>query len=252
AKLCPPLMMTGNRIIGPQARQKILASSEFDPACITRYPFKPFDVRWCYLDNIRPLFSEPSPELLQHRSIQGNRFFITRDTADKAPEGPPFLFSRLICDYDCISGHARHFPIYALGNPKKNGVLKGLFAQEEEEPYTLANLSRQTRLYLHELEVANPDNQTQLAELPWLHALAIGYSPAYLSENADGITQDWPRIPLPDSLAALQASAQLGRRIAALLDTEADLPGVTPTSAVCSLTPLFFTYFHRLPFEKPP
>ena len=30
-----------------------------------------------------------------------------------------------------------------------------------------------------------------------MHALAIGYSPAYLSENADGIRRDWPRIPLP-------------------------------------------------------
>ncbi len=25
-----------------------------------------------------------------------------------------------------------------------------------------------------------------------MHALAIGYSPAYLSENADGLGQDWP------------------------------------------------------------
>ena len=237
AELCPPLMMTGNRIIGPQARQKILGSSQFDPALVSRYPFKPFDVRWCYLDNIRPLFSEPSPELLQQRSIPDNAFFITRDTADKTPEGPPFLFSRLICDYDCISGHARHFPVCVLGNPKKNGRLKSLFVQEEEEPYTLANLSRNARLYLRELEMTNPDNQIEWAKIPWLHALAIGYSPAYLSENADGISQDWPRIPLADSRAALVASADLGRRIAALLDTEAEVPGVSASR----LEPVFQT-----------
>ena len=61
----------------------------------------------------------------------------------------------------------------------------------------------------------------------WYHALAIGYSPAYLSENADGIRQDWPRIPLPTKKDSLLASAALGRQVAALLDTEAPVPGVT-------------------------
>lgn len=50
--------------------------------------------------------------------------------------------------------------------------------------------------------------------------LAIGYSPAYLTENTDGIRQDWPRIPLPDSKDLLLALAALGRQIASLLDTE--------------------------------
>ena len=59
-----------------------------------------------------------------------------------------------------------------------------------------------------------------------MHALAIGYSPAYLTENADGIRQDWPRIPLPDTKEALLASAALGRQIAALLDTEHDVGAV--------------------------
>ena len=63
--------------------------------------------------------------------------------------------------------------------------------------------------------------------LIWMHALAIGYSPAYLSVNADGIRLDWPRIPLPDTRKTLEASAALGEQIAALLDTEADVPGVT-------------------------
>lgn len=60
-----------------------------------------------------------------------------------------------------------------------------------------------------------------------MHALTIGYTPAYLSENADGIRQDWPRIPLPDNRDALLASAELGKKLAALLDTECPVPGVT-------------------------
>ena len=60
-----------------------------------------------------------------------------------------------------------------------------------------------------------------------MHALAIGYSPAYLAENADGIRQDWPRIPLPDSRELLCSSAALGRTLVALLDTESAVTGVT-------------------------
>ena len=58
-------------------RRKLLNEHAFDSSRIVRYPFKVFDVRWAYLANIRPLFSEPSPDLLQQR-LEGNRFFITR------------------------------------------------------------------------------------------------------------------------------------------------------------------------------
>jgi len=60
-----------------------------------------------------------------------------------------------------------------------------------------------------------------------MHALAIGYAPAYLTEHADGHRQDWPRIPLPAEASVLSASAALGRQVAALLDTESLVPGVT-------------------------
>ena len=40
-----------------------------------------------------------------------------------------------------------------------------------------------------------PDSDLTVAELIWNHVLAIGYSPAYLNENTDGLRQDWPRIP---------------------------------------------------------
>ena len=60
-----------------------------------------------------------------------------------------------------------------------------------------------------------------------MHALAIAYSPAYRAENSGAFRQDWPRIPLPESREALLASAELGRQVAALLDTETPVQGVT-------------------------
>ena len=199
---------------------------------ITRYPFKPMDTRYAYLDAaIQPLFSRPSPELLGHARVKGNRFLITRDTADKTPEGPPFYFSRLVCDYDSISGHARHFPAFLA--PDSSSGDKPLI--EEQKPH--ANLSPSARKYLAKLGVKAPDTDAKATELLWLHALAIGYSPAYINDNADGIRRDWPRMPLPANRKMLLASAALGEQIAALLDTVAGVPGVTAGA----LSPLFKT-----------
>ncbi len=98
---------------------------------------------------------------------------------------------------------------------------------EAESEKITANFSPTSRAYLASLGLPDPDADQATAELIWYHALAVGYSPAYLSENADGIRQDWPRIPLPQAKDALIASAKLGREVAALLDTEAPVPGVT-------------------------
>ncbi len=231
ANIYPSLMMTGNRIVGPDARKKIISEFTYDERCIVRYPFKPFDARWCYLENLRPLFSEPSPELMAQSDIPHNKFFITRDTADKTPEGPPFYLSSVVCDYDFISGHARHFPVRvrlaAVPKDKHNGKKQGFFVHEAAAAYSTANLSATAREYLRTLRITDTDKDSEAAELIWLHALAVGYSPAYLAENADGIRQDWPRIPLPNSKRLLRASAELGKKIAALLDTEKQVPGVT-------------------------
>jgi hypothetical protein len=225
----PSLMMTGNRIVGPDARKKILEDFIFDPSKIVPYPFKPFDFRWCYLENLRPLFSEPSPQLLQQR-LEGNAFFITRDSADKKLEGVPFYMSSLVCDYDSISGHARHFPV--IYNPNlfedsrgKNETQIEMFSRPLNQ--IRANLSDQVRSYLGEIGLGRVDDSTENASLIWFHALAIGFSANYLTENSDGIRQDFPRIPLPADPADLIASAQLGRRIMELLDITTPVIEVT-------------------------
>ena len=229
------LMMTGNRIEGPKARAKIQQEHVFDEARVVRYPFKPLDIRWCYLDNLRPLFSEPSPDLLALRNLDRPQgFFISRDTADKDPEGPPFYFSRFVCDYDCISGHARHFPLWVRNGKIKRKVDRQTMwllqeAAPTEDNRTLANLSPRARAYLLGLGLSDPDKPGNegIAALPWMHALAVGFSPAYLAENRDGVRRGWPRVPLPNTAGLLEDSAALGWQIAALLDIEKAVAGVT-------------------------
>ena len=61
------------------------------------------------------------------------------------------------------------------------------------------------------------------------HALAVLHDPAYREANAGALRMEWPRIPLPgwpDGDEFL-ASASRGRELAALLDPETPVPGVT-------------------------
>jgi hypothetical protein len=77
------------------------------------------------------------------------------------------------------------------------------------------------------LGFSDEEIDAEAGALVWYHALAVGYAPAYLEENADGIRGDFPRVPLPGTREELEASAGLGREVAALLDTEAAVAGVT-------------------------
>jgi hypothetical protein len=92
---------------------------------------------------------------------------------------------------------------------------------------TVANLSPGARHYLASLTTANPDEDEALSRSIWQHALAILYTPLYLSEHSSAVRADWPRIPLPATLAALQHSAQLGMTAGQFLDMDSAALGVT-------------------------
>ena len=67
------------------------------------------------------------------------------------------------------------------------------------------------------------------------HVLAVLHDPAYREANAGALRMEWPRIPLPgwpdgdeDGAAdELAASTARGRELAALLDSDTPVPGVT-------------------------
>ena len=69
------------------------------------------------------------------------------------------------------------------------------------------------------------------------HVLAVLHDPAYREANAGALRMEWPRIPLPgwpdgndDGAAAeLAESAARGRKLAALLDPDTPVPGITET-----------------------
>jgi len=64
-------------------------------------------------------------------------------------------------------------------------------------------------------------------EILFHHLVAILYLPLYAKSNATALQQDWPRIPLPSSKEQLIHSAELGRQIASLFDTDNPVAHVT-------------------------
>ena len=206
-----------------------MKNEKFSAERICRYLIRPFDIQWCYYSPVRPLWNEPRPSLWQHYWKE-NSYFISRVATTKPSGGTPFYHTPLLSDDHLLTPDASCFPIRIRAQFSRSNKPKEqahLIQPQDDEGKITANLSQLARNYLASLGIDNLDTDMHNASLVWMHALAIGYSPAYLTENADGIRKDWPRIPLPAKKELLEASAALGEEVAALLDTEKPVSGVT-------------------------
>jgi predicted helicase len=99
------------------------------------------------------------------------------------------------------------FPL-RLRNATKQDSLLNMKSLDEVEP----NITAAAQSYAEKYKVEASDL--------FYHALAVLHAQQYRIENAGALRQDWPRIPLPSTRDVLVRSAELGRKIAALLNTE--------------------------------
>jgi hypothetical protein len=203
-------------------RAKVLAAELYQPNHLVRYAIRPLDTYWCYYSSVRSLWNECRPPLWA-QCWEGNRFVMSRPFGAASPEGVPMSYTNLLGDNGYLRGQAYYFPLQLRSTP----ATPLQTAAQSDNTVITANLSPLAREYLAALGITDPDADADTAALLWMHALAIGYSPRYLSENADGIRQDWLRIPLPQDRDVLLHSASLGQQVAALLDTEHPVAGVT-------------------------
>jgi type ISP restriction-modification system protein/N-6 DNA methylase len=214
---------------GLKVRNRLLKSSSFQEARILPYVFRPFDVRWAYYEPLAGLWHRASPERAK-QVWMGNSFLISRPKGKADPEGTCFYITSSLSARDMLIGHGNCIPFRLhLVSSNNNGTIQtDLFSKDNalKNP-TIANLSSHARKYLSTLGISDPDSTIEAAELIWMHALAIGYSPGYRTENADGIREDWPRVPLPVRKDSLLISAELGRKVAFLLDTEKPIYGIS-------------------------
>src|SRR5262249_16478097 len=143
--------------------------------------------------------------------FNGNVFLFTTGRTRKDIIEPA-LSTHLLNGLNCMDSGARGFPLYL------QQTTPDLFDQDNTNNFR-PNLSQVANDYLQQMEAAEQEL--------FFHCLSILHSLTYRQENTSAMRSDWPRIPLPNSAALLQSSAALGHQVAALLDTERPVAGVT-------------------------
>jgi len=203
-----------------KVRQKLIAAGGLNAGRIVRFCMHPFDYRWCFHTDVPLVWNRARPELAEQQAF-GNLFLVSRIAARRPDEGVPLVATRALPNDHLLDPNSHPIPV------EIHRRAKDLFGDSQT---VTANLSGTARTWLLSLGWPNPDGNYEAAAGPWLHTLAIAYSPTWLDENRGEILAGWPRVPLPSTRAMLESSSALGSRIANLLDPDQPVPGVTAGS----------------------
>ena len=190
------------------------------PQYLVRFEYRAFDRRWIYWEPETNLLGRKSPDFFP-QVFEGNAFIEARQKESLSTFSRGMVVSVLADNFG--NGFSNFFP--KLVRPARQS---SLFAGEHQTRSVNSNLSEQSLDYLSKLECKL--DKVEETTLLFDHFVSTLHSPAYRTENAGALRQDWPRIPLPARKDLLLASAELGRKVAALLDTETPVAGVNSGS----------------------
>jgi len=184
-----------------------------------RYLYRPFDARWLYWNPHTKLLDEKRPEYVKH--IFAGNFWIEARKSESRDGWDRGTVATLLAD-NFANGLSNFFPLYlhlvgSAESPADNAHPDLFTGDSPRGPQP--NLTEFARDYLAGLKCG--------AEDLFFHIVAVLHAPFYREENAGALRQDWPRVPLPADAKTLRAGAALGRQVAALLDPETSVPGVT-------------------------
>lgn len=222
AKSHATIMKAAGRFDGPSARKDLLARRgkederaerlEEEPiraGKIVRFGYRPFDNRWLYWDPDTKLLDEKRSEFEPH-ALLGAVLIEAREkeVADTFARGA--IASSLADNYG--NGLSSFFP--AMLNDGHGALLRPNLRQTADKWRSGKGLAETAIFY---------------------HSVATIHAPSYRKAYDDALRADWPRIPLPDETGVLNDSAQLGRQVAALLDADHDVPGVSSGALLAGL-----------------
>ena len=181
-----------------------------------RHAYRPFDERWLYWEEGRGLLARPSPDYIPH-VFSGNLWFSAAQHVRRDAEESQACFLTKSGSLHLIERSGSLFPAWL----RDEGI------GNDENTSRLPNLSGTAQRYLDRLGAGVEDL--------FHHVLAILHDPAYREANAGALRMEWPRIPLPgwpdgNTTGAAMTLAELaarGREVAALLDSDTPVPGVT-------------------------
>ena len=183
-----------------------------------RHAYRPFDIRWLYWEEETKLLDEKRANYRPH-VVRGNMWVCSTQHLRKGATEPQTYFSRHVGARHLIERGANWFPAWLRDD--------GLIGEMDGPTQLRPNLSPAAHSYLDRLGIGVEDM--------FHHVLAVLHDPAYREANAGALRMEWPRIPLPgwpdgdaDGAAdELEASAARGRELAALLDSDTPVAGVT-------------------------
>ena len=210
----PGVMKSSARFNARAVRDALLKRDRPPEDGFVRYAYRPFDNRWLYWDADGTLLDRPRTDYKPH-VFEGNLWLVAQQKP-RREWGLLQVISNLGC-LDLMDRGATCIPAWE----REEGLAAAGGAQRRP------NLSERAKGYLGRLGLGVEDL--------FHHVVAVLHDPAYRTANAGALRMEWPRIPLPDwpdgdaegAASELTASAARGRELAALLDCDADMDGVT-------------------------
>ena len=207
ARRYPAVMRTAPHYNARAVRDALLKRGGPDENGFVRHAYRPFDTRWIYWEAAGGLLDRPRAGYRPH-VFEGNMWFVTQQKP-RREWSPPQVIQHIGC-LDLMDRGATCVPAWL-----------------REDVDRRPNLAATARRYLERLGLGVEDL--------FHHVLATLHDPAYRTANAGALRMEWPRIPLPgwpdggeaDAADTLARSAARGRDLAALLDPETPVPGVT-------------------------
>ena len=216
ARRYPGAMKTTARFDARSVRNALIQRGGLDEAGFVRFAYRPFDNRWLYWEKDGVLLDRPRADYRPH-VFEGNMWLSAAQHLRKGEEEPQTCFTGHMGSLHLIERGSLMFPAWL----REDGRVK-------------ANLKQAK--YLGEVTVQHYLDRLGLGvEDLFYYVLATLHDLAYRQANAGALRMEWPRIPLPgwpDGVAkgaaeALVESAARGRELAALLDPDTPVPGVT-------------------------
>ena len=215
ARRYPRVMKSTARFDAPAVRDALLRRGGPDESRFIRFAYRPFDNRWLYWESDTKLLDEKRADYRPH-VFDGNMWLLTPQKQRREWSPPPVASN--MGDINHMDGSTAYIPAWLRDDSiGSDGT--------QRRP----NLSGKAQRYLQRLGLSVKDLLH--------HVLAVLHDPVYRKANAGALRMEWPRIPLlgwPDGEAErgaelLARSAMHGRELAALLDPETPVPGVTRT-----------------------
>jgi hypothetical protein len=224
AKLHPG-SMDGTNACEPVSTRSALIKRGFLPAYLVPIIYKPFDKRWIYWEPETSLLGRKSPDLFAN-ILKPNYFIEARQRESLSEWSRGTLVSILADNFG--NGFSNFFPLFRrVQSSKKSGLEFSTFSNRLTGQHPVDGLIENLVPNFSTAAIEYVESICCTYEDVFFHIVGILRSPNYAAENAGGLRQDWPRVPLPASRNLLLASAALGRQVAALLDTETAVNGVT-------------------------